>query len=79
MLNANQVLLKLIERYDYGGAYTLLVNLGLEQTDLSHIIKSCRYAINFDFESARQALQLVSDHTKVNQEYKALLDRKSVV
>lgn len=74
MLNANQVLLKLIERYDYGGAYTLLVNLGLEQTDLSHIIKSCRYAINFDFESARQALQLVSDKTKANQEYKALLE-----
>lgn len=74
MLNTNQVLLKLIERYDYGGAYTLLTNMGLDQTDIGHIIRSCRYAINFNFKDARGALMQVSEKTKRETEFKPLLE-----
>lgn len=74
MLSANQVLLKLIERYDYGGVYTLLTNMGLEHTDIGHIVKSCGSAINFNFESARSSLLQVSEATKKAPEFKPLLE-----
>lgn len=52
MLESNHVINKLIERYDYGGAYDLLVHAGYEDTAAGRIINSCRYAINFDFKTA---------------------------
>lgn len=72
MLNTNQVLLKLIERYDYGGVFLLLNDLHLENTDVSHLVKSCRYAINFDFDSARLSLNLCSSTLKAMPEFKPL-------
>lgn len=74
MLNSNEVLLKLIERYDYGGAFTLLVNMQMEDSDVAWVIKSCRYAINFDFESSKHALTMVSDDLKGQETYKSLLE-----
>lgn len=77
MLDSNKVLLKLIERYDYGGAYALLQDMHLDDTDVAHLIMSCRYAINFDFQSARSCLTKCSQETKelpmYNQLYKGLL------
>ncbi len=56
MLESNHVINKLIERYDYGGAYDLLTQANLEETAAGKIINSCRYAINFDFKTARYHL-----------------------
>ena len=56
MLESNQVINKLIERYDYGGAYDILTHENLEGTSAGKIINSCRYAINFDFKTARYHL-----------------------
>jgi hypothetical protein len=72
MLDSNKVLLKLIERYDYGGAYTLLVDMDLDNTDVAYVVKSCRYAINFDFESAKETLEFCSETTQNMAEYKEL-------
>ncbi|MCK8060979.1 MULTISPECIES: hypothetical protein [unclassified Fusibacter] len=72
MLNDNEVLQNLLERYDYGGAYTLLVNMKLEHSDVAILTRSCRYAINFDFESARHILNKISDETKSMSEYAEL-------
>lgn len=53
MLESNNIINKLIERYDYGGAYDLLVQVNLEETSAGKIMNSCRYAINFDFKTAQ--------------------------
>ncbi|HSN66710.1 MAG TPA: hypothetical protein VLS94_08720 [Fusibacter sp.] len=52
MIESVQVIQKLIERYDYGGALEVLKEKGMEKTDTGVLINSCRYAKNFDFTTA---------------------------
>jgi len=56
MLKSNDVIHKLVDRYDYGGAYDLLIEVNDEDTTAGKIINSCRYAINFDFKTAKYNL-----------------------
>ena len=53
-LNKEQeyVIYKFLERYDYGGVLEILEESGIESGDLYLLIKSCKYAVNFDFKSA---------------------------
>ncbi len=60
MIESVQVIQKLIERYDYGGALEVLKEKGMEKTDTGVLINSCRYAKNFDFSTARKHLRHLS-------------------
>lgn len=63
MFESMQVIRKLIERYDYCGAYEILKDKGMENMDASVIINSCRYAVNFDFFNAKKILKHLSADT----------------
>ncbi|MBN2261243.1 MAG: hypothetical protein JW702_11895 [Clostridiales bacterium] len=67
MAQSCNVIHKLIERYDYGGAYDIMLENGLEETDAGKIINSCRYAINFDFKTAKYNLSELNE-TLLNSE-----------
>lgn len=73
MIPAFNVILKLIDRYDYGGALELLSECGLENTDAAILMDSCRYAVNFDFKTARQLLYNASDELLESKDLKALI------
>ncbi len=47
MIRSYNVIIKLIDRYDYGGALELLSEIGLENSDAAVLMDSCRYAVNF--------------------------------
>lgn len=64
MIKSYDVIVKLIDRYDYGGALDILNEKGLENTDAATIIKSCKYAVNFDFETAYNILMHLSNEKK---------------
>ena len=53
-LNKTQeyVISKFLDRYDYAGVLEILEEDGLENRDLYLLMKSCKYAVNFDFKSA---------------------------
>ena len=68
MINSYDVILKLIDRYDYGGALELLNQNDLDESDVAIIIDSCRYAINFDFKTARYLINQISDGKKKDVE-----------
>lgn len=73
MIPAFNVIVKLIDRYDYGGALELLSECGLENSDAAILMDSCRYAVNFDFKTARQLLYNASDELLESKELKALI------
>lgn len=64
MIKSYDIIVKLIDRYDYGGALDILNEKGLENTDTATIIKSCKYAVNFDFETAYNILMHLSSEVK---------------
>jgi len=72
MIHSYEVILKLIDRYDYGGALEILQENDLEESDVAIILDSCRYAINFDFHTARYLLNQLTDETKGASEMKYL-------
>ncbi len=67
-----KVIKKFIDRYDYDGAFSRLKEFGLEETNAAKIINSCRYAVNFDFKTAKYILNLVDDEIKDSRFYKEL-------
>lgn len=67
MIDSIKTIKKLIDRYDYGGALDLLREANLEDTDIAIIANSCRYAINFDFKTARKLLGGISIEEKKNK------------
>ncbi|MDH8678910.1 hypothetical protein QE109_12160 [Fusibacter bizertensis] len=71
MVESMQVMKKLIERYDYCGAYEVLKDKGMENMDSAVIINSCRYAVNFDFYTARKHLRRLSESA---QKYPVCVD-----
>ncbi len=72
MIKNYNVVIKLVERYDYGGVLELLTEIGAENTPLGILIDSCRYAINFDFNTSLKILEHLSDEHKSNDEIKYL-------
>lgn len=68
MIKSYNVIVKLIDRYDYGGALEILDEKKLKDTDAAIIIKSCKYAVNFDFKTAFSILKGLSDEKKNHKE-----------
>lgn len=64
MIDSYEVIIKLIDRFDYGGALEILQENDLEESDVAIILDSCRYAINFDFHTSRYLLNQLSDESK---------------
>ena len=60
MIESMQVVQKLIERYDYGGALEVLREKAMERTDAGVLINSCRYSKNFDFNREKASQTFVS-------------------
>jgi len=72
MIHSYEVIMKLIDRYDYGGALEILQENDLEESDVAIILDSCRYAINFDFNTSRYLLNQLTEETKKKTEMKEL-------
>lgn len=72
MIKSYNVIVKLIDRYDYGGALDILSEQGLEKTDVAILMDSCRYAINFDFKKANRILGDISPRLKDGNAIKKL-------
>jgi len=72
-LSEYKTIRQLINRYDYGGALDLLKDLDLGETDVAAIVNSCRYAINFDFKTAKHILTDLPDERKKNNEVKVII------
>ncbi len=68
MIKSYDVIIKLIDRYDYGGALDILCEKGFGDIDAAIIIKSCKYAVNFDFETAYNILKLLSEEKRNEKE-----------
>ncbi len=66
------IIKKLVDRYDYDGAYLRLKEFELDETNVAIIINSCRYAVNFDFKTAKHILKLVDEDIKTTKFYKNL-------
>ena len=54
----------LIQRFDYGGAYEIMNELDLEDTDNGILINMCRSSVNFDFKTARRVFSKLSQQLK---------------
>lgn len=74
MLKSYKVILKLIDRYDYGGALELLEELELKDSIPGLLMNSCRYAANFDFKTAQRILSKAPEEKKKEREYIDLMD-----
>jgi hypothetical protein len=61
---SQQVVQKLIERYDYCGALEILKEMGHDHSDAAVLMDSCRYAVNFDFATAKKLLTQLSEETR---------------
>jgi hypothetical protein len=72
LINSLNVVTKLVDRYDYGGALEMLVEQGLENTNPAILMDSCRYAVNFDFKSAKKKLSRLSDDMRRKKEIQAI-------
>lgn len=56
MSDQRQIIIALLSRYDYGGVYSLLDDLNVADSDFAKLVKSCRQAVNFDFDGAIEAI-----------------------
>lgn len=57
MIKEYDIILKLIQRYDYSGALEVMNDQGLSASSAAVLMDSCRYAINFDFATAKRLLR----------------------
>ncbi len=64
LIKSYDVIVKLIDRYDYGGALEILLEKGLENVDAAIVIRSCKYAVNFDFQTAYNIIMSLPDEKK---------------
>lgn len=72
-MDSYKTIKELVDRYDYGGALDLLKDLDFGDTDVAYVINSCRYAVNFDFKTARSLLSKVSKEKQGHDIVKATL------
>lgn len=73
MIQGHAVILKLIDRYDYGGALELMNEQGLGNTNAAILMDSCRYAVNFDFKTAKKNLCSVHADIRNHEDIKWLM------
>ena len=62
-----------MDRYDYGGALEILKNFGYGESDVAVVVNSCRYAVNFDFKTARTLLSKISKKEQDGETVKGIL------
>lgn len=80
MIRSYDVISKLIDRYDYGGALQIINEIGLHDTDVSILIESCKYAINFDFQTSYKVLdKLSNEKKKINKIIELQLNLKNLI
>ncbi len=72
MIESYKVIMKLVDRYDYGGALEVMDELELSKTTPAILMNSCRYAVNFDFQTAIRLLDQLSDEMKQDKIVKEL-------
>lgn len=72
MIKGYDIILKLIQRYDYSGALEVMYDQGLDQTAAAVLMDSCRYAINFDFYTAKRLLKQLPPHLSTDADIKWL-------
>jgi len=72
LIKAYRIIEKLIDRYDYGGALELLGEEDLMGSVPAILVDSCRYAINFDFETAFKILGELSVQEREEKTIKEL-------
>jgi len=72
-LNTFKTIRQLINRYDYGGALDLLKDRDLEESDVATVVNSCRYAVNFDFKTARYLLSNLPEERKSTSEIQMII------
>ncbi len=62
----------LLGNYSYGVAYDFLAEEGYDNTDVSKVMSSFKYSINFDFKQAEKVLQNTSAGFKHTELYKSI-------
>jgi hypothetical protein len=65
-------ILVLTQRYDYGGAYELMNEIDLEDTDAGILINMCRSSVNFDFKSSQALMLKLSKNIRLNPKVKLI-------
>ncbi|MDU2591940.1 MAG: hypothetical protein E7C86_04900, partial [Paeniclostridium sordellii] len=55
------VICKFLQRYDYDGVLDILIEAGIESGDLYDLLNSCKYATNFDFNTALSIAKNLSE------------------
>ncbi len=74
-LNKNQeyIISKFLEKYDYNSILEILDNLGIMDSDLYLLIKSCNYSMNFEFKKSLECIESISDDIKAKSEINNLI------
>lgn len=72
MIKEYEIILRLVQRYDYSGALEIMNDQGLESSTAAVLMDSCRYAINFDFATAKRILRLLPPEMQQSSEVKWL-------
>ena len=67
------VISKFLKRYDYDGILDILIECGIESGDLYYLLKSCKYATNFDFKTAIELTNNLSEEMLERKEIKDLI------
>ncbi|EQK48242.1 MULTISPECIES: hypothetical protein [Paraclostridium] len=67
------VISKFLQRYDYDGVLDILIECGIESGDLYYLLKSCKYATNFDFKTALKLTNNLSEQMLERKEIKNLI------
>ena len=74
-LNKNQeyIISKFLEKYDYNSILEILDSLGIMDSDLYLLIKSCNYSMNFEFKKSLECIENISDDIKSKIEINNLI------
>ena len=72
MIKEYDIIVKLIQRYDYSGALEIMNDQGLDSSNAAVLMDSCRYAINFDFSTAKKLLRTLPQDFQKEPEIKWL-------
>lgn len=74
MIKEYDIILKLVQRYDYSGALEIMNDQGLDSSNAAVLMDSCRYAVNFDFITAKRLLRTLPQDFQKEPEVRWLKD-----
>ncbi|MGL4797731.1 MAG: hypothetical protein ACRDB0_04360 [Paraclostridium sp.] len=67
------VISKFLKRYDYDGVLDILIEADIDSGDLYNILESCKYATNFDFNTALKMIKNLSENMLERKEMQLLI------